>query len=674
MSSFFFLQADKNFRNQSFIESLEHYANNEKEQIYVISRPLSDTKYQYEHKDALIVLTPKRKIAFVDFSDSPVAFSEFADDFIEDLAYLSDKYRYKEVIGRPRSWSNELTFRAQDGGQLSIDDWCTLSKVDDPAKQRTTELLVSLLTGSINDIDRVRADVPDGILEKVKRKILLLDADQTRFVYDQPEKNIVRIQGLSGTGKTELLMHKLKDLYVNNADSKILFTCHNKILSDSLSKRIPDFFNFMKVEEQIAWDERLWCVHAWGSQRDPNSGAYRLICEKYDIPFQRFSKLMSFDDACKMALNTINARGAIEPAFDYMLIDESQDFADSFISLCEKVTKHTIYVAGDIFQGIFDERITPEIQPDLLLSKCYRTDPRTLMISHAIGMGLLEPEKLRWLDDPEWEACGYIVEKGAGGSPYRLKREPLRRFEDIDNTIPSVVIEELTAGFWTGVAPAIIDAIKNLQNENPSLTPDDVGIILLDAQTASYRAADQLQLLAPRELGWEVNKAYESKRRERGQLFISNRNNVKGLEFPFVICVAEQVSKSPIYRNALYMTMTRSFIQTRVIISAEQNAQLLGFIRGGLDQINKFGVLEVAPPTAAEQEKIRTRFKAGANAISYFDQVEMLCDELQVEPSYRQKIKNALDAMSDSGQEQLDFESMRQTIETIHATLRKTRR
>lgn len=674
MSSFFFLQADKNFKNRVFIEALEQYANVAKEQIYVISRPLSDTKYQYEHKDALVVLTPKRKIAFVDFSDSLAAFSEFADDFIEDLAYLSDKYRYREVIGRPRNWSSELTFRAQEGDKFSIEDWLEQSKVDDPARQRITELLVSLLTGSINDIDRVRADVPDSILEKVKRKILLLDADQTRFIYDQPEKSVVRIQGLSGTGKTELLLHKLKDLYVNNADSKIIFTCHNKILSDSLSKRIPDFFNFMKVEEQIAWNQRLWCVHAWGSQRDPNSGAYRLICAKYDIPFQRYSHSMSFDDACKMALDVINARGAIEPEFDYILIDESQDFTDSFVALCQKVTRHTLYVAGDIFQSIFDERITPEIQPDLLLSKCYRTDPRTLMISHAIGMGLLEPEKLRWLDDPEWESCGYIVEKGAGGSPYRLKREPLRRFEDIDNTVPSVVIDEVAPLFWTGMAPAIITAIKNLQAENPTLVPDDVGVILLDAQASSYRAADQLELLAPRDLGWEVNKAYESKRRERGQLFVSNRNNVKGLEFPFVICVAEQVGKSPIYRNALYMTMTRSFIQTRVIISAEQNAQLLAYIREGLDQINRFGVLEVAPPSVQEQEKIRTRFRAVANAISYFDQVEKLCDELQVEQRFRQKIKTALDAMSDGGQEQLDLDSMRETIESMYAALRKPRR
>lgn len=296
------------------------------------------------------------------------------------------------------------------------------------------------------------------------------------------------------------------------------------------------------------------------------------------------------------------------------------------------------------------------------------------MISHAIGMGLLERDKLRWLDDPEWEACGYLVEKGAGGSPYRLKREPLRRFEDIDNSVPSVVFEELPPNFWSGVAPAIIAAIKSLQQDNPSITPDDVGVILLDSQTSSYRAADQLQQLAPRELGWEVNKAYESKRRERGQLFISNRNNVKGLEFPFVICVAEQVSNSPIYRNALYMTMTRSFIQTRVIISADQNAKLLGYIRDGLDQINKIGVLEVAPPSPSEQERIKTRFKAVTNAISYFDQVEMLCDELEVESRYRQRIKAALDAMSDSGQEQLDLESMRETIGAAYAALRKPRR
>ena len=114
--------------------------------------------------------------------------------------------------------------------------------------------------------------------------------------------------------------------------------------------------------------------------------------------FQRYSVYMTFDKACLEALAELKKRENLIPRFDYILIDESQDFPDSFIELCRLVSRGTLYVAGDIFQSIFDENITPTITPDYLLSKCYRTDPRTLMFAHAIGMGLFEQSKLRWLE------------------------------------------------------------------------------------------------------------------------------------------------------------------------------------------------------------------------------------------------------------------------------------
>ncbi|MBE2321313.1 ATP-binding domain-containing protein, partial [Solirubrobacter sp. CPCC 204708] len=230
---------------------------------------------------------------------------------------------------------------------------------------------------------------------------------------------------------------------------------------------------------------------------------------------------------------------------------------------------------------------------DYLLSKCYRTDPRTLMFAHAIGMGLFEKTKLRWLEDQEWKACGYIVKKAAHGSVYRLTREPLRRFEDVDNDLPSVIVQTVHGGFWLSVAEKIIEAIKQLANEHPSLTPDDVGIILLDGGNSMYALADQLELLVPRKLDWKVNKAHETKRRNKGELFVSNRNNVKGLEFPFVICVSERVTAGYMYRNALYMTLTRSFIQSRLIVSANENEEFLRCIEGGLQRINEEGCIEV---------------------------------------------------------------------------------
>ena len=94
----------------------------------------------------------------------------------------------------------------------------------------------------------------------------------------------------------------------------------------------------MKVEEQISWGDRLWCFHAWGSSNQPNSGAYRLICEVYNLKFERYSAYMSFDTACKQALEELTKLPRIEPFFDFVLIDESQDFPDSFVELCHAVT------------------------------------------------------------------------------------------------------------------------------------------------------------------------------------------------------------------------------------------------------------------------------------------------------------------------------------------------
>jgi len=394
-----------------------------------------------------------------------------------------------------------------------------------------------------------------------------------------------------------------------------------------------------------------------------HSGFYRLVCQEYRIQFQRYSHYMTFDRACKEAIAELKNISEFEPKFDYMLVDESQDFPDSFIELCEMVTKKNVYVAGDIFQSIFDEKIAPTIEPDYLLSKCYRTDPRTLMFAHAIGMGLFEKTKLRWLDDNEWKACGYLVTKLNKGTLYRLTREPLRRFEDVDISLPSVILEAIDGAFWSSAARNIISAIQKIAHENPTLTPDDVGIILLDGGKKSYSLSDQLDVLVPRELGWQVNKAYETKKKVSGELFISNRNNVKGLEFPFVICVTEAISSLYTYRNALYMTLTRSFIQSYLITSSEWYISTLEDVTNGLALVNEKGCIEVAPPTEPEKAKIRTTIRSAASSMSFYDTAMLVFDELEVMPLMRDQV---FDAMKKLIGEDLDLENIRETAEFVY--------
>ncbi|ANB35848.1 superfamily I DNA and RNA helicase [Rhodovulum sulfidophilum] len=646
-SSFFFLQAEKDERNQALYDELENWSSKKSAQIYIVNQPLGDDRYDYDNEDCAVVMSPGRKICLINFSEDEDGFSEFIEDFLEDVGSISDKYEYKDAIGRPRKWRKDLIFTVPDGAEYDIERYIQDSRIEDPGKRRLSELVISLVTGSINDIERATAEVPDNLLDKVKQKIQLFDADQTRFIYKPINKKSVHIQGLSGTGKTELLLHKLKDIYIRNPSSRILLTCHNRILADNLRKRIPEFFNFMKVEQQIEWDRRLWCMHAWGSRGNPNSGTYRYICHYFDVPFYTFGQ-SSFDAACKAAIEAIKAKKeGLEYAFEYILIDESQDFPQSFLDLCELVAKEYVIIAGDIFQSIFDAKIKPSISPDFLLSKCYRTDPRALMFAHSLGMGLFEEKKLRWLDDDEWQTCGYIVEATFDKSFYRLKREPLRRFEDISAAdVPSVSIIEGEAFDNKKVAELVLEAIRSISEENPTITPDDIGIILVDDGNQIYALQDTLAQIIPRETGWIVNKAVESKRKLHGRLFISNRNNVKGLEFPFVICVTSNLSRGLAYRNSLYMTLTRSFLRSYLIVSQKQDETMMARIRQGLNTINASGFIEVQPPSVEERAEIMTTITQDNVRTSFYDFCEDIFDEIGILPIFRQELRRVIRATS----------------------------
>ena len=564
-NSMFYCGIDKNDSNCSLVSLLEKYAETSASQIYIIRAPLGTSEEHYEYKDAAAILIPKHKILLVNFSDEGEDFENYCDDFIEDLGFLSEKYDYKTQLGRPRTWKAQLINKVNASSFSTIEEVLSWGNLENVVEQRNADFLISLLIGSINDIARIGGEYPETLLDQVKKKIVLFDGDQSRFIYSHSAvRQRITIQGLAGTGKTELLLHKLKDLYVNDKNCKIVFTCFNKILAHSMKKRVPEFFNFMRVEEQIKWDERLWVMSSWGSRGNKNSGIYAHICSKYELEFYPFSYNHSFDTVCKMALEELDKKENIESCFDYILIDESQDFPESFFKLCEKVTKNTVYVAGDIFQDIYDRNITQSVKSDFLLNKCYRTDPRTLMFAHAVGMGLYETPVIRWLDDKEWQACGYIVDRKSDA--FTLSRVPLRRFEDVDmSDTKSIQVMECSGEAMESKIYSIIDDIRT---NNPTVQAGDIAVVFEGNSRANYELADALAIRIPKKYGWRAIKGYEIKTNTSDAVFISNRNNIKGLEFPFVICVARgRITDNVFSRNTLYMMLTRSFITSYLLVN-----------------------------------------------------------------------------------------------------------
>jgi len=609
-NSLFFCDFSDSDDTNALVDNLKEYSAENSKQMYLLRAPLgegeADNRYDYEK--AAVLLVPKHKLCFINFDDvKEDEFNDYCDDFIDDIGYLSDKYDYRPEIGRPRVWRTKLTLKKtkRDIDVVGVKGLLSEIKLKNQEDARSVDYLISLLIGSINDIHRIGGDFPNNILDQVKKKIVLFDGDQSRFIYSKLDKKRITIQGLAGTGKTELLLHKLRDLYTNKKNSKIVFTCYNRILAKSMKKRVPDFFNFMRVNEQIEWEKRLWVIPSWGSGRLPNTGLYSYICNEYGIPFRSFSYQYSFERACQEAIESIKEKDGFTPCFDYILIDESQDFTESFFELCELVTKEAVYIAGDIFQDIYDRNINNSVNSDFLLNKCYRTDPKTLMFAHSIGMGLYETPVIRWLEDNEWKSCGYNLQRE--NNKVKLSRVPLRRFEDV-NTEEIENVEVIEAN--NNIPQRVFEIIDSIQIKHPTVSPGDIAIVFLEGRkNENYTLADMLAVSIRKRYEWGAIKGYETKDYSGNTVFISNRNNIKGLEFPFVICIANNKITDNIYlRNTLYMMLTRSFITSYLIINNDwldsiDNSDFISIYKKAAVEIQEKGYIYVREPSEREKRE-----------------------------------------------------------------------
>lgn len=654
--SLFYSHIEENDLNKEVIQKFREYTNEKSDrQVYLLNAPLGE-KYEYEYaKNTMVILSPKHKIIFLNLKEDNDDFQTFYEDFIEDLSYISDKYNYKEYIGRPREWKKNITVKENYSEEVSISKLLKKNKLDSD-KYRIGELLISLLTGSINDISKIGVDAPESILERVKQNIILFDGDQTRFIYQKFTNKTVSIQGLSGTGKTELLLHKLKELYITEDKLKIFFTCHNIALANTLRSRIPSFFNFMKVEKQIEWNSKLWVNRAWGSRRDINSGFYSYLCDFYNFPFLRYSSTTNYNKIFSQALDHINSidEKNFKYAFDYILIDERQDFPNVFFELCEKVARKKVYIAGDIFQDIFENTKETELEVDIILNRCYRTDPRTLMFAHSIGLGLFEKKKLNWFEDSYWNALGYKMTR-LQDREIELSREPIRRFEDLNTEdFKSTVIQTSTK------ITNVINILKDIKEKHPTVKPEDVGIIILDDNNKIYDYIDKLSYTISNQLNWKVNRGVETKEKTNDALYITNPNNVKGLEFPFVICITYSIKHTYRYRNILYTMLTRSFIQSYLLVQQEDGLKIL---KNGLKTINKERKIITKEPTEKEKEEINNTLVRLENKrnISYKEFLTELFDELKIGYEFRKKLEKAI---TQTDIEQFDKD---QTIRFINA-------
>jgi len=361
------------------------------------------------------------------------------------------KKNHNEEIIKEDDLKNYLRQKERDN--LSFDDYKQVIQV--------VQAITKLKAKPAREITDEKSK--GAILNDIEKSISNLDRMQSRAVIETVD-GVQRIRGLAGSGKTIVLALKVAYLHSKFPDWTIGVTYYTRSLKNQFKELITKFTIEHKNEEPD-WN-KIKIQPAWGSFRE--SGIYYEFCKvnnveylDYDSAKIKFGPNETLDKLSEKALSDVksNTEKALSEAksnneiYDIILIDEAQDFTESFLRLCYSLlkpissinlkNKRLIYAYDelqklnesrpilrnptDIFSGINFTNQKNKPQNDIILEKCYRNSSPILVTAHALGFGIYREEGLvtMFRDKELWTDVGYIIDDGELelGKKVTLKRD-----------------------------------------------------------------------------------------------------------------------------------------------------------------------------------------------------------------------------------------------------------
>lgn len=384
------------------------------------------------------------------------------------------------------------------------------NKIDDDLYQE----LVSTLEGAKGILKAKERLVSDKngkkglVASEIEREINAFDQYQKKAFMNEilgPE----RIRGLAGSGKTVILALKAAIAHLRDPNANIVYTFYTKSLYQHIQRLITRFYR-QYDDKDPDWD-KLKILHAWGGHS--NSGIYFDACDHHSVYYYNFdeaskkSKSHPFDFACKALLDEPN----LKPMYDYVFIDEGQDFPTSFLKLCLRLAeKGRIVWAYDELQTIF-QATTPDIsellintnysglEEDIILYKCYRNPREVLVVAHALGFGIYGKRIVQMIENKEyWNDIGYKVLEGEfkKGEIIVIERPQENSLETVSNNFNKNEILKFKS--FNEFSDELSYVIHNIEEDlTQGLLPDDILVIVVDDRNAkSYLDSIQKHLAA----------------------------------------------------------------------------------------------------------------------------------------------------------------------------------
>ena len=339
---------------------------------------------------------------------------------------------------------------------------------------------------SIKKIDSI-----GDIIKKRNNEISILDETQFSTIYKAFDGH-ARIRGLAGSGKTILLVKKMAYLHYRNPDLNMAYVFYTISLKQFIEKLFRSFYREFDPYNEPNMD-RINILHSWGSKN--TEGFYSKICRQFNVERRTLKDVYRESDklgsVCGELLEQLKNQNM--SMFDYIFIDEAQDFSLNFFRLAFQTLTPTgkLVYAYDELQALNEGNSIPSKYSimghkkceDINLSICYRTPKEILVTAHALGLGVYKRKAdgssdiVNMIQDfGTWNAIGYDVCEGVlgYGKEVTLYRKDVIKEKCEDSVL--VLEKENAEDQYRYVRDTVFDLINN-----QDVCPDDIMIIDLDS-------------------------------------------------------------------------------------------------------------------------------------------------------------------------------------------------
>lgn len=594
--------------------------------------------------------------------------NEFEDEIIIDTFYVFPYILNDSVFNNIKLKSNEKVICGNNCLSFNKFD---LSKND-------YELLTSIVQNA-NIINKTTNSYVDEPAQNMQEAIVLNEQKISQFDLEQMKASLTitdkseRIRGLAGSGKTVLLAMKAAKLHKRYPDKRIAFVFYTKSLYNQAISLIRKYYNLI-ADDEPNWDN-LKVLHSWGGSTT-GEGFYSYICKEIGVSPMRFSSNTTYSDVCKDLIDN----KPIREIFDYILVDEAQDFPLDFFLLVEKVLKQPkkVVIAYDELQTTNDIKIPDfsvlfgstngkanielDENHDYILRKSYRNTLEVLVTAFAFGFGFYSNLTQIIQDTLTWNALGFEVEGDyVEGNLITVHRPK----ENSPNSVLTFYNNEYPIQFWVysnidETVQSIVDKIVSLITEQ-HITPTEILVIDIKMNKTKTLNAIQSGLYA-RGFNSHIPGVVTDSRDffKQDHITLSTPRNAKGNEVPVVLIVGcediyekSNMSAQRQSRNFMFISMTRSkgwvylFATGRVKTKFEEelknirkNIPDINFCYPSAEKVNEISKINylIDNPAAKQLDMDISKFKKALNCANE-DTLKAL---IELDPEFKNKLKTLI--------------------------------